>query len=64
MKVEIGEAVIPRRIDRAGVNVLIVGVRDPRVIASRRRTALVIGGRSTESVGSGSRHDNGGWFGW
>ena len=57
LQVEVREAVVPGGINRASVNVVVVGVRDPGVVASRRRTALVVGGRSTESVGTGSRHD-------
>ena len=57
LKVEVGEAVVPSGINGASVNVLIVGVRDPGVVASRRRTALVVGSRSTKSVGTSSRHD-------
>ena len=63
LEIEVGEAVISGGIDGASVNVLIVGVRDPGVVACRRRTALVVGGGSTESVGTRSWHDDG-WFGW
>ena len=48
LKVEVGETVVPSRIDRTSVDVLVVGVRDPGVVASRGRTALVVGGRSPE----------------
>ena len=64
LKVEVGEAIVPGRIYGASVDILIVGVRDPGVVASRRRTALVVRGGSTESVGAGSWHDDVGWFGW
>ena len=57
LKVEVREAVVPGGINGASVNVLIVGVRDPGVVAGRRRTALVVRSRSTKSVGAGSRHD-------
>ena len=69
LKVEVGEAVVPRGINGASINVLIVGVRDPGVVAGRRRTALVVRGQSPERRrgGSGSadrRHAVGdGWFG-
>ena len=53
LQVEIGEAVVPSRINGTSVDVLIVGVRDPGVVASRRRTALVVGGRSPERRRSG-----------
>ena len=64
LKVEIGEPVVPSRVYRTSVDVLIVGVRDPGVVASRRGTALVVGSRSTKGVGARSRHDSVGWFGW
>ena len=59
LKVEVGETIVPSGINGASVDVLIVGVRNPGVVASRRRTALVIGSRSTKSVGSRGRHDEG-----
>ena len=64
LQVEVREAVIPGRIYGTSVDVLIVGVRDPGVVASRGRTALVVGGRSTKSVGARSRHDSEDGFGW
>ena len=48
LQVKIGEAVVPGGINGASVDVLVVGVRDPGVVASRRRTALVVRGRSPE----------------
>ena len=36
LKVKVGEAVVTGGIDGAGVNVLIIGVWDPGVVASRR----------------------------
>ena len=64
LKVEVREPVVPSGINGAGVDVLIVRVWNPGVVASRRRTALVVGSRSTKSVRVGSRHDSDGWFGW
>ena len=53
LQVEVGEAVIPGGINGTNVNVLIVGVRDPGVVTSRRQTALVVRGRSPERRRSG-----------
>ena len=64
LKVEVGEAVITGRVYGTSVDVLIVGVGNPEVVAGRGRTALVVRSGSTESVGARSRHDSVGWFGW
>ena len=60
LKVEVGEAVVPGGINRASVNVLVVGVWNPGVVTGRRRTALVIRGRSPERRRSVAdrRHDS------
>ena len=48
LKVEVGEAVIPGGVYGTSVDILIIGVRDPGVVASRRRAMLVVRGRSPE----------------
>ena len=63
LKVEVGEAVVPSGINGASVDVLVIGVRDPGVVTSRRGTALVVGSRSTKGVGTSSRHDRR-WLVW
>ena len=57
LEVEVRESVVPSRIDGTSVDVLVVGVGNPGVVAGRRRTALVVGGGSTKGVGTSSRHD-------
>ena len=64
LKVEVREAVIPSGIYGTSVDVLVVGVWNPGVVASRRRTTLVERSGSTESVRAGGRHASDGWFGW
>ena len=63
LQVKVGEVIIPSRIDGTCVHVLVVGVRSPRVVVGRQRTALVERGQSPErSGGTGSRHDSVGWL--
>ena len=42
LKVKVGEAVIPGGVYRTSVDVLVVGVGRPGVVASRQGTALVV----------------------